>query len=262
MGTSKSLGAGSGGAWSHLKGQITGHFSGSRSVPIRGLVGDAVRAAGGVGVSGRGTGGGRGGGGGGAGGAVGGTIGPVVGGLGGFGAAVREQGLAVGLDRLGCRDLVGKSAVEVVAAVSDHLASSVDGLDGELMRSALSEAILEAAQLGDADGFVDLERGIQAFLNESGAEGLVEVFLCKFVFDAVWANVEGYVQSKSPDERATEAFMSAIENVCAVEVRATIDESRERGDFGQTDWFGADGQRIGHQIFQTIDSRLRSMEGE
>jgi hypothetical protein len=254
VGTSKSLGAGSGGAWSHLKGQITGHFSGSRSVSIRGLVGDAVKATGGVGISGRG-GGGAGGGSG-----IGGAIGPVIGGLGGFGAAVREQGLAVGLDFLGLRDLAGKSAVEIVAAVSDHLASTVDGLDGELMRAALSDAILEAAQLGDADGFVDLERGLQGFLNKNGVEGLVEVFLCKFVFDAVWANVEGYVQSRSPDERAIEAFMSAIENVCAVEVRATIDESRERGDFGQIDWFGADGQRIGRQVFQTIDSRLRAME--
>lgn len=163
---------------------------------------------------------------------------------------------------MGLRDLVGKSAVEVVAAVSDHLASAVDGLDGELMRAALSDAILEAAQLGDADGFVDLERGLQSFLNENGVEGLVEVFLCQFVFDAIWANVEGYVQSKAPDDRATEAFMSAIENVCAVEVRAVMDESRERGDFGRTDWFGADGQRIGRQVFQTIDTRLRAMEGE
>ncbi|MHB1844895.1 MAG: hypothetical protein ACYCWW_08695 [Deltaproteobacteria bacterium] len=259
MGTSKSLGAGSGGAWSQLKGQLTGHFNRSRSVPIRGLVGDAVRAVGGIGVGGRGTGGG---GGGARGSGVGGAIGPVVGGLGGFGAAVRDQGLAVGLDRLGLQDLVGKSAVEVVSAVADHLASAVDGLDGELMKAALSEAILEAAQLGDSDGFIDLEKGLQAFLNESGVEGLVEVFLCQFVFDAIWANIEGYVQSKAPDERATQAFMSAIEGVCVAEVRAVIDDARGRGDFGRTDWFGTDGQRIGRQVFQTIDTRLRAMEGE
>jgi hypothetical protein len=193
---------------------------------------------------------------------VGRAIGPLVSGLGGFGTSVRDQGLAAGLERLGLQDLIGKSAVEVVAAVSDHLASTVDGLDGDLMRAALGEAILEAAQLGDSDGFADLERGLQAFINDRGVEGLVEVFLCQFVFDAVWANIEGYVQSKAADEQSTQAFMSAVEGVCVAEVRGVMDDVRVRGDIGRVDWFGADGQRIGREVFQTIDARLRGMEGE
>lgn len=261
MGTSKSLGPGSGGSWSHLKGQVTGHFSRSRSVPTRALISDAVTAVGGIGVGVRTTGGSAGGG---AtrGRGVAGAIGPVVGGLGGFGAVVREEGLAVGLQRLGLKDLVGKSAVEVVSAVADHLASAVHGLDGELMNAALCDAILEAAQLADSDAFIDLEKGLQAFLDENGVEGLVELFLCHFVFDAIWANIEGYVQSRAPDERASEALMSAIEGVCVDEVRAVLDDARERGEFERTDWFGTDGQRIGREVLETVDSRLRALGGE
>lgn len=257
MGTSTSLEPGSGGSWSDLKGQITSHFTGSRSVLIQQLIGDAVRAADGIGVRGRDH--RRGGG---ARGAIGGTVGPVVAGLGGFGAAVRGEGLASGLDRLGLQNLVGKSAVEVVSAIVDHLASTVDGIDGELMKAALSEAILEATQLGDDDGFVNLERGLQAFLEDSGVQGLVELFLCHFVFDAIWANIESYVASRAPDERSTAAFMSAVEGICFAEVRVIVRESHARNDFESLDWFGPDGRRIGISVFESIDARLRRLEGE
>jgi hypothetical protein len=261
VGTSKSLGSGSGEAWAHLKGDITSFFSGSREVPVRNLVSGVVNAANGIGISGRGNGGSGGGGSRNSGGGAR-VVGPVVGALGGFGSVVRDQGLAAGLKGLGLPDLAGKSAVEIVSAVSQHLASAVDGLDGELLKAALNDAILEAAQLGAEDGFVDLEKGLQAFLGERGIPGLVEEFLCRFVFDAVWANIEGHVNARAADERATEAFMSAIDGVCAAEVRAVIDDVRANGTFDRTDWFGSDGQRIGRQIFETIHIRLRAMEGE
>lgn len=255
MGTSKSLALGSGGAWTGLKGDITGHFTGSRSPSFGSIVGNAVRAAGGIGVGGR-----RGGAAGGAaGGGAGGSIGPVVGGLGGFAEAVRDRGLADALEVLGLGELEGKSAVEVVATVADHLAAAVDGIDGELMREALREAIIEAAALGDSDGYADLEGGMQSFLQDEGVDGLVEVFLCKFVFDAVWANFEDHAQAKATDRNALEAFANAIDGVCASEVRGTLDGVRDRGEFNTMDWFGQDGQRVGREIFATIEARLRAM---
>lgn len=257
MGTSKSLAPGSGGAWTELKGDITGHFTGSRRPSLGSIVGNAVRAAGGIGVGGRR--GGRGGGGGAVGGGAAGSIGPVVGGLGGFAEAVRDRGLANGLEALGLGELEGKSAVEVVATVADHLAAAVKGIDGDLMREALREAIIEAAALRDSDGYADLEGGLQSFLREEGVDGLVEVFLCKFVFDAVWANFEEHAQTKAMDRNALEAFVNAIDGVCASEVRGALDDARERGEFNTMDWFGEDGQRVGKEIFATIEARLRGM---
>lgn len=252
MGTSKSLNAGSGGAWTGLKGDITGHFTGSRQPSFGSIVGNTIRATGGIGVGGR-----RGGGG--AGRAARGSIGPVVGGLGGFASAVRDGGLAGGLDALGLGQLAGKSAIEVVATVAEHLAAAVEGVDGDLMREALREAIIEAAALGDSDGFADLEGGLQSFLEEEGVGGLVEVFLCKFVFDAVWANFEEHAQAKATGQNALEAFMNAIDGICSSEVRGAIDDARDQGEFDSLDWFGQDGQRIGKDIFVSIEARLRAM---
>ena len=252
MGTSKSLSSGSGGAWSPLKRKITRHFSGSRPATARGIVGSTVRAAGGIGVGGRG--GGRGGGGA--------SVGRVVGGLGGFGTFVRDLGLAGALKFLELAELEGKSAAEVAATISEHLADAVDGVDGDLMRDALRNAIIEAAALGDADGFADLERGLQSFIEREGITGLVEVFLSKFVFDAVWVNIEAYVQSNAQDQNAYDAFMHAVESVCGAEVRGAIDDARTQGQFDSLDWFGEDGLQIGHSIFESINSRLRGMDNE
>ena len=249
MGTSKSLPPGSGGAWTGLKGDITGHFSGSRSSSFGSIVGNAVRAAGGIGVGNRG----------GRGGSAGSSVGTVIGGLGGFAETVRDRGLTDGLEALGLGELEGKSAVEVVAIVADHLAAAVEGIDGELMREALREAIIESAALGERDGYADLEEGLQSFLREEGADGLVEIFLCKFVFDAVWANFEVHAQAKATDRNALEAFMNAIDGICASEVRGALDDARDRGEFNTMDWFGQDGRRIGREIFATIEARLRSM---
>lgn len=258
MGTSKSLVAGSGGAWTKLKGDITGHFTGSRQPSFGSIVGNAIHAAGGIGVGGR-SGARSGGGGGAAGGSTGGSIGRVVGGLGGFAEAVRDRGLADGLEALGLAELEGKSAVEVVATVADHLAAAVDGIDGELMREALREAIIEAAALGDSDGYADLEGGLQSFLRDEGVDGLLEIFLCKFVFDAIWANFEAHVQAKATDRNSLDAFVNAIDGVCASEVRGTLDDVRDRGEFNKMDWFGKDGQRVGRDIFVSIEARLRAM---
>ena len=256
MGTSKSLAPGSGGAWTRLKRDITGHFTGSIRKSFGSVVGNAVRAADGLGIGGRRV--GRGGGGA-AGSSARGSIGRVVGGLGGFAEAVRDRGLADGLETLGLGELEGKSAIEIIATVADHLASAVEGLDGELMREALREGIIEAAALGDSDGYTDLEGGLQSFLRDEGVDGLVEIFLCKFVFDAVWANFEDHAQAKATDRNALEAFVNAIDGVCASEVRGVLGDMRDRGEFTTMDWFGQDGQRVGREIFVTIEARLRAM---
>ena len=256
MGTSRSLPPSSGGAWSGLKRKVTARLRGSQRVDASSIVGDTVRASGGIGV------GGRGGGGAGAGGAGSGAgVGGIVGRLGGFGAAVREGGLSGALKALRLSELEGRSAVEVAARISEHLAEAIEGVDGDLAKNALRETLLEAAALGDADGFDDLERGLEAFLQREGPAGLMEIFLSKFVLDAVWANIESYVVTKADDQNAMDALMRAVEGVCDAEVRGALDEARRKGEWEGLDWFGEDGLRMGRDIFTMIDSRVRAMGG-
>ena len=94
-------------------------------------------------------------------------IGSAIGGIGQFAAAVGAGGLNEGLALLGLRDLEGLSGVEIAAAIADHIAESLEGVNADLMREALREAVLEAAELAEIDGLEDLERGLESFLHPS-----------------------------------------------------------------------------------------------
>ncbi|HVX11238.1 MAG TPA: hypothetical protein VHC22_08670 [Pirellulales bacterium] len=251
MGTSRSLRTPSGGGWSAVKTAITGHFSG-RSLSPRQLACDVVEAGNGFGV-GRGAGGDR------PISNISGSVGGATADLGGFGGGVAEGGLDAGLRTLGLDTSTGKSAAEVVSAVASHLAREVDGVDGEVLRNALTDTLLEAATLTvDADKGA-LERGLQTFLAENRAEGLVEAFLCHYVFDVIWINIESYVQSRCTDETSFQAFMSSVEEACRDDVRAAVGQAKERGRFDRLDWFGTDGRQVGREVIADLELRFRNL---
>ena len=192
------------------------------------IAGSVVRAGEGIGIGGTPAG-----------------IGSVVGGIGGFGAVVAEFGLNEGLTILGLRDLEGLSAVEVAAAIADHLAESLDGVNADLMRDAVREAVLEAAELGEVDGLEDLEKGLESFLQTDGVLGLVALVLEKFVFNAIWACIEDHAQLKAPTREEFEALLIAVQGVCESEVRKTISDVEESGELESVDWFGPGGDAVG-----------------
>lgn len=240
MGTSRSMSTPTGGGWSSTKSLITGRLTGSRHVPPSRITGSVVRAGGGVGVGGTPRG-----------------IELVVGGIGSFGSAVTASGLREALEILGLKDLDGLSAVEVIAAIADHLAVSMDGINADLMRDALREAVLEAAQLGEVDGLEDLESGLESFLREEGVLGLIALVLEKFVFNAIWACIEDHAQLKAPTRENFEALLIAIQGVCESEVQRTINSLKESGEIESMDWFGSDGQQLGGLIFKRVEQNLQ-----
>lgn len=181
-----------------------------------------------------------------------------MGGIGGFGARLAEAGLREGLAALGLRDLEGLSAVEVAAAIADRLAESLDGVNAELMRDALREAVLEAAELGDRDGLEDLESGLESFLEEEGVLALIALVLERFVFNAIWANIEDHALQKAPTREDFEALLTAVQVVCENEVGQAIRDIEERGEAELVDWFGPEGARLGRRIFERVELRLRT----
>ena len=240
MGTSKSMSTPTGGGWSRAKSLITGKLTGSKNVTPSSIAGSVVHAGGGVGVGG-----------------TPGGIGSVVGRIGGFGAAVAETGLKETFATLGLGDLEGLSAVEVTAMIADHLAESLDGINADLMRDALREAVLEAAQLGEVDGLEDLESGLESFLGKEGVMGLIALVMEKFVFNAIWACIEDHAQLKAPTREDFEALLIAIQGVCESEVQNTISELEKSGEIGSVDWFGPEGTRLGRRIFERVEQKLR-----
>lgn len=241
------------------------------SVPQSGVVAAVVSAMGGLGLgiatsrTEAGAGGAAGGATGGAGRGTGQTavtrtkqVGRAVAHLGGFAAAVQEHGLADALRGLDLGDLDGRPAVEIVARVADHLASGVDGIDGELLRKALSDAILEAAALQEQLGFTDLEAALQTFLDEQGLGGLLELFLSRLVSDLVTAAILDHLGQKTDSDMQTEALLSGIDIVCRDKARSTVEHYRATGRFNQVDWFGTAGARLGRELAEALLADLRT----
>lgn len=279
MGTSTNFTTPTGGDWTDLKHDITDLLNGDNNITPEQIIGGTVLAAQGFGKplsvpsstssagrvrsGGARTGGGVGGGGGGGGGGTrttGGraSVGRATSGLGGFGAAVRDQGLDAALEAFGLGELQGKPAAEVIARIAEHLAEDLPGTQGEILTAALREAIFEVAALEGDRSYQTLEASLQSFLSREGVEGLIECFLSRVVFNRVWFHVESHVQKKA-DGTDGRALASAVERSIKGHVRSLIEEQKAAGRFERLDWFGAAGNRFGQDIATDLETRLRAL---
>lgn len=254
MGTSASFTTPAGGEWTAVKRRITSHLGGGKATPSS-IVGGTASASGGFSFGGGGSGGGTGY----RSGAGGGRIAGVVSGVGRFGAAVRDAGLDTALEQLGLEELRGRSAHDVVGAISEHLAADAEGLDREYLQAALNNALLDAASLGDELGYDDFAEGLGEFFQTEGPEGLVQLFLEHYVFDSLWGRIEQHVIDRSADASSFESLMAAIKGVCVAEVRDRMTAARDDGSFAAVDWFGRSGRDFGLAVVTELEQRLSSL---
>lgn len=274
MGTSKSFPTPSGGPWTPLKNDISDYLDGDKKVTPNDIVRGTIQALGGLNVpspgrasstsdrasSGAGrVGGGGGGGGGGSRGTAGrSSVGRAASGLGGFGAAVRDGGLEAGLHALGLDELRGRPPAEVVDRIADHLAQGADPTQYDLLTDALKTAIQEAAALGERNGFKDLDSALQGFLERHGVEGLIQSYLANYVYGRVWTAVENHVEMKTEGGANGQAMSIAVGNACRSHVESLIQETKDAGRFGNIDWFGRDGTRLGNELVSELEARLKA----
>ncbi len=263
MGTSKSSPTPSGGSWQHLKTELTNSLNNGKPIDANRVVSQTLNGFGGLAPTGRsGAGGGGAGGGNQAGGGPGGgaasraSVGRAVATLSGFGTAVGTGALNAGLSVLGLTELKGKSAAEVVGRVAEHIAAASSGQQRELMRDALQGAILEAAQaLGGT--YDDLDAGLQSFITDQGAEGLVELFLSEFAANLVWYGIENHVDLKSQSLDDATALRSGVRIACENKVRDLLKVEQSKGSLGSVDWFGTAGQARAQAIATQLERELR-----
>lgn len=263
MGTSRSLGTPAGGKWTDLKREITGYLGGNVAVTPARILGSTVAAAGGLAVplasSGSGD---TKGGGGGRGGAETATarraISSAAAALGGFGASVREGGLGEALDRLGLGELRGRPAAEVIARIAEHLARETDGLANDVLSTALSEALLEAARLEGDRSYEALETSLDAFIARNGIEGLMALFLTRYVFERVWVLIESHVNLRSATTSGTDGLSAGVEAACEATVHDLVAQIRDEGRLEQVNWFGREGQALADGLVQDLETRLRA----
>ena len=261
MGTSKSMPTPAGGQWTDLKAQLTSYLAGGDEVTPQQLVKTTLAAVGGLPIrsSGSGAGGANGAGGGGRGGGGGASrtsVGQAVSGLGGFGRALAEGGLGQALTALGMSDLEGRPATEVIARISEHLSEGCNGLEQDVLRGALQQAILNAAELMDDPIYENLENSLQDFVSREGAEGLLELFLTQYVFDRVWLMIEDYASLRTDSQQQMGNLEAAVEQSCRTNVQDELAYHKEQGTFSNLDWFGNDGLRVADDLVSYLEQRL------
>lgn len=190
MGTSRGYKMPTGGNWTPLKNDATDFVQGTGNADITpsSLLTDFIRATGGLKALRRGhggsvpSGGGTTGtgaktkGGGGAGGTTGGTSAAVgtARNLGGFLSSVADVGLEKTLRDRGLENVVGKSASDVTDTLLDEFAGPASTLDNALARESLAEIRDEI--LNDAETFEDVEKQLNAAIDELGIFGILASF--------------------------------------------------------------------------------------
>jgi hypothetical protein len=269
MGTSQSMPTPTGGKWTGVKSEISEYLSGGNITPQQ-IISSTLNAAGGLslrssagstsgGASATGSGGGSGASGGGR--IMGGRSSPIgraASGLAGFGTALGTGGLARALDSLGIEDLRGKPAGEVISRIADHLSDNLHGLEKDVLRGAIQQAIYNAAELIGDPTYENLEASLQAFLSRDGVEGLIELFLTQYVFDRIWLLIEDYISKRTDSAGEISNMEAAIEHACRSNVHDEVEQYKADGTFNNQDWFGRDGLRVAEAIASGLEGRLRA----
>jgi hypothetical protein len=135
----------------------------------------------------------------------------------------------------------------------------VEGLQGDLLRAALRDAIFEAAVIGGDPDLKDLEGALKTYVGQNGPEGLVELTLSHFVFDRIWSVIESHINEKASGNRTAQAMESAVQTACRSHVCAHMDAARQGGTFDKLDWFGQDGVGVCQRICAELEERLAAL---
>jgi hypothetical protein len=226
-----------GGNWTPLKNDATDFVQGSGSAEITpsNLITNFIRATGGLAGLLRGHGGAvplsgiqsagskkpGGGGGGGAGGAGTGTSAAVgtARNLGGFLSSVADVGLEKTLRERGLEGSVGKSASDVTDTLLDEFAGPASTLDNALARESLAEIRDEI--LSDAETFEDVEKQLNAAIDELGIFGILASFFGHYIFKMFCRNFYEEWVKKVGETKATSS-LKEIEEYIRSSVRAKL----------------------------------------
>lgn len=259
MGTSRGYKMPAGGNWTPLKNDATDFVQGTGNADITpsSLLTDFIRAAGGLKALLRGhggsvpSGGGTTGtgaktkGGGGAGGATGGTSAAVgtARNLGGFLSSVADVGLEKTLRDRGLENVVGKSASDVTDTLLDEFAGPASTLDNALARESLAEIRDEI--LNDAETFEDVEKQLNAAIDELGIFGILASFFGHYIFKMFCRNFyEEWVKKVGETKAATS--LKEIEEYIRSSVRTKLTGRK----ITTADWKKDEGTQITENVLK------------
>jgi hypothetical protein len=250
MGTSSGYKMPKGGNWTPLKNDATDFVqgTGNKEITPADLITDFIRAVGGLKglMQGHGgtapstggepatRGGAKGVGGGGTGGrGTSAAIGTARN-LGGFLSRVGEVGLEKTLHERGLEGVVGKSAADVADIMLDEFAGPASTLDNALARESLAEIRDEI--LNDAETFEDVEKRLNAAIDDLGIFGILASFFGHYIFKMFcrnfyeeWVKKVGVTEATTSLAEIKEYITSSVRTRLAGQKVAKVDWKKDEG---------------------------------
>jgi hypothetical protein len=258
MGTSRGYKMPRGGNWKPLKNDATDFVQGTGNAGITpaSLLTDFIRATGGLTGLTRGHGGtvpsgsgttgtgahAKGSGGGATGGGTSAAVGTARN-LGGFLSSVADVGLERTLRDRGLESVVGKSASDVTDALLDEFAGPASTLDNALARESLAEIREEI--LSDAATFEDVEKELNAAIDELGIFGILASFFGHYIFKMFCRNFYEEWVKKVGDAKAG-ANLKEIEEYVRSSVRTKLTGQK----ITSADWKKDEGKQITENVLK------------
>lgn len=137
------------------------------------------------------------------------------------------------------------------------MSEDANGLEKDLLRGAIQQAIYNAAELVDDPTYDNLESSLQTYFTQEGVEGFVELFLTQYVFDRIWLLIEDHANKRMDGERGLIDLETAVEHACRSNVHDEIEKYKEEDRFASTDWFGSQGVGVAEMLIADLEQRLR-----
>ena len=163
--------------------------------------------------------------------------------LGGFLSSVADVGLEKTLRDRGLESVVGKSASDVTDALLDEFAGPASTLDNALARESLAEIREEI--LSDAATFEDVEKELNAAIDELGIFGILASFFGHYIFKMFCRNFyEEWV--KKVGEAKAGSSIKEIEEYIRSSVRTKLTGQKVTS----ADWKKDEGKQITENVLK------------
>lgn len=238
MGTSTSYSAPP--TWGSLKGQVTRAARGTHSPEAAAKVlRSFVKGAGGAHAVGQGQGlvlNGRA------------ALG-VAGRLGPFISDVGSVGLDTALRRVGCEDLVGRPAHEILSGLLDRLGGPASTIDEVDARTALAE--LQRRYLDDATDATEVEERLNQQVEH--LDSLLQEFFGLYAYQVFCRSFFEHLSQRVGEDRAN-SFLDEIQRY----IDAALQNRLAGKSVAHVDWAGAQGASL---IKEILESTLHVFEG-
>jgi len=120
-------------------------------------------------------------------------------------------------------NLTTAPGMEIITSLVEHFTKGVSGLQGDILRKAAHEALLDAAGLGYGPERLNVKVGLERFLKKRGPRKVLELLLSRYVFNTIWIQSQDPVRKQVGGQNLIKSMLT-LERFCVSAVKSVLDE--------------------------------------